>query len=227
LWYLGTLVPVIGLVQVGNQAMADRYTYLPSIGFFIMVTWGVVDFLSKLAYRKIVFGISACVVLFTLLHLTRTQVKYWQNDLALFSHATRVTEDNFVMHRIYGRALLRAGQLGPAIEQLNETLRINPREYKAYDYMGQVFIKQGRTNEALDAWEKALELKPDYPNAHFNIGVIVASQGKYDQAIKHFKEVLRVDPQHQQARKYLQVVLNRQSKTNNEGVSLIQIPNLD
>jgi tetratricopeptide (TPR) repeat protein len=217
LWYLGTLVPVIGLIQVGNQAMADRYTYLPSIGFFIMVTWGIADLLSKSVYKKIILGTSACIVLFIMLYLTRMQVKHWQNDLTLFSHTTKVTEGNFAMHEIYGYVLLEAGQLDLAIEQFNEALRINPRDYKAHSYLGQVFIKQGRTNEALDAWERALKINPDYTDALFNIGVVDVNQGKYDQAIKCFQEVLRIDPEHQLARKYLQSVFSKQNKTNNEG----------
>jgi tetratricopeptide (TPR) repeat protein len=217
LWYLGTLVPVIGLIQVGNQAMADRYTYLPSIGFFIMVTWGVADLFPKSAYKKIILGTSACIVLSILLYLTRMQVKHWQNDLTLFSHATKVTEGNFAMHEIYGYVLLEAGQPDLAIEQLNEALRINPYDYKAHSYLGLAFIKQGRTNEALDAWERALKINPDYPDALFNMGVVDVNQGKYDQAIKCFQEVLRIDPEHQLARKYLQLVFSKQNKTNNEG----------
>ena len=220
LWYLGTLVPVIGLVQVGNQAMADRYTYLPSIGFFIMVTWGIVDLFSKSAYRKIILGTSACMVLFVLLYLTRMQVKFWQNDLTLFSHTVKVTKDNFVMHKKYGWALLEAGQIGPAIEQFNEALRINPRDYQAYSHIGYALIKQGKTDEAVDAWQKALEINPDYLDAHLNIGVATTYQGKYDRAIKHFKEVLRINPEHQEARRYLQLVLSGQNKTNNEGNSV-------
>ncbi len=126
LWYLGTLVPVIGLVQVGEQAMADRYTYLPSIGIFIMVGWGANELLERWRYRKMGLGISAAMVLAALLICTRTQVRYWQNNLTLFKHTIEVTSNNFVMHSNYGNALLEEGRIEPAIENYNEGLRIKP-----------------------------------------------------------------------------------------------------
>jgi tetratricopeptide (TPR) repeat protein len=126
LWYLGTLVPVIGLVQVGEQAMADRYTYLPSIGIFIMVGWGANELLGRWRYRKMGLGISTAAVLAALLICTRMQVRYWQNNLTLFKHTIEVTRNNFVMHSNFGNALLEEGRIGPAIENYNKALRLKP-----------------------------------------------------------------------------------------------------
>jgi Tfp pilus assembly protein PilF len=199
LWYVIMLVPVIGLVQVGNQALADRYTYLPLIGIFIIVAWGAVELVPKTTYRNVVLGTAAAIVLSILLVLTRMQVKHWQNDLALFGHAARVTKDNFVMHNKYGYALLKSGPPDPAIEEINKALQINPNLSKAYHYMGLALLKKGKINEALKAWQKALEINPNYLNVHLSVGLVMANQGKRDLAIKHFQEVLRINPNHQTA----------------------------
>jgi len=204
LWYVVMLVPVIGIVQVGNQAMADRYTYLPSIGIFIIAAWGASELLQKLPYRKIILGASAAVVLSVLIVLTRMQVKHWQNDVALFGHAARVTKDNFVMHNKYGFALLKTNQVDPAIEEINKALQINPNFSKAHNNMGLALLKKGKINEALKAWQKALEINPNYLNVHLYVGLVMAKQGKRDLAIKHFQEVLRINPNHQTALRELE-----------------------
>jgi tetratricopeptide (TPR) repeat protein len=203
LWYLGTLVPVIGLVQVGNQAMADRYTYLPSIGVFIMVAWGAAEILHKVPYRKVVLTASAAGTVLILLVLTKLQVQHWQNDLTLFGHASRATEHNFIMHNKYGYALLKTGQTDHAIEQINKALEINPRFSKANHNMGLALLKEGKPDEALKAWEKAVETNRNFLEAHLAIGMLAASQGKQDQATKHFQEVLRINPNHAVARREL------------------------
>ncbi|MHC4388704.1 MAG: tetratricopeptide repeat protein [Planctomycetota bacterium] len=203
LWYIGTLVPVIGLVQVGNQAMADRYTYLPSIGVFIIVAWGAAELLHKVPYRKVILAASAVGALSILLVLTKLQVQHWQNDLTLFGHASRATEHNFIMHNKYGNALLKTGQTDPAIEEINKALEINPRFSKANHNMGLALLKKGKPDEALKAWEKAIETNRNFLEAHLAIGMLAASQGKQDQATKHFQEVLRINPNHAVARREL------------------------
>jgi tetratricopeptide (TPR) repeat protein len=161
LWYLGTLVPVIGLFQSGLQAMADRYTYLPSIGIYIMIVWSAAELTDKWRYRKIVLGLTSGIVLVVLLACTRMQVRYWQNNLALFGHTAAVTENNYVMHNEYGAALHKNGQLDEAIIQYKESLRIAPQYSGALNNMGVVYLLKGKAEQAIACWKEALKYKPD------------------------------------------------------------------
>ena len=194
LWYVITLVPVIGLVQVGGQAMADRYTYLPSIGIFIMVAWGAAEVGAKWRYRKIGLGISAGLLLAVLLICTRMQVRYWQNDFTLFGHALEVTENNARMHNYYGVALRENGRFEEAITHFDESLRINPEYSRARYHKGRVFLEQRKFNEAIASFTEVLRVKPDWPEVHNYLGLAYARKGQFVQAIKHFKAVLRSRP---------------------------------
>jgi tetratricopeptide (TPR) repeat protein len=212
LWYLGTLVPVIGLVQVGNQFIADRYTYIPSIGLFIVGAWGVAEITEKWRYRNIALSVLTGAVFVVLFVCTWVQVKYWQNSITLYEHAVEVTKDNSLMHNNYGVALLKKGRLDEAIEHFSEVLRINPRDYTAYNNLGIVLEEQGRISQAVENWNKALEINPDYPFAHYHLGCVLKSQGKYDEAIEHFDKALRANPDWPAAHCGLGAVLQSQGK---------------
>ncbi len=204
LWYVITLVPVIGLVQVGGQAMADRYTYLPSIGIFIMVAWGAAEVLAPAAsiceakrrgrYRKIGLGISAGLLLAVLLICTRMQVRYWQNDFTLFGHALEVTENNARMHNYYGVALRENGRFEEAITHFDESLQINPGYSRARYNKGRVFLEQWKLDEAIASFTEVLRAEPDWPEVHNYLGLAYARKDRFVQAIKHFKAVLRSRP---------------------------------
>ncbi len=166
LWYLGTLVPVIGLVQVGLQATADRYTYLPSIGIFIMVTWGAAELFSSLHLRKILPATLAGIILAALLVCTRMQVRYWRDSITLCGHALEVTKDNYVMHNNYGNALRDKGRFNEAVTHFERSTKINPRYVKAYVNLGMVYFREEKITQAAACWNEALRLEPD------NIGVL-------------------------------------------------------
>jgi tetratricopeptide (TPR) repeat protein len=168
-WYLGTLIPVIGLVQVGAQAMADRYTYLPSIGIFIMVTWGVAELFNHLRLRKIIPAVSAATVIFALFLCTKMQLRYWRDNFALFGHAIQVTRDNYIMHNNYGNALGDNGQINDAIAHLKESIRINPKYVTAYFNLGVVYSLEGNDKQAVANWNTALKLEPDNAEAMNNL----------------------------------------------------------
>ncbi len=212
LWYLGTLAPVIGLIQVGAQAMADRYTYLPLIGIFIMVAWGVAEPVAKWRYRRIGLGISAGLVLAVLLICTRIQVRHWQNNLTLFGHALAVTENNHIMHNNYGNALREKGRMDEAATQFKEALRINPEYLTARDNISQVFLALGRIEEAIAGFTEVLRLKPDYPNAVNNLGVALQKQGKINEAVEKWKKALELKPDHPDAHYNMGLVLAEQGK---------------
>lgn len=192
-WYLGTLVPVIGLIQIGSQAMADRYTYLPSIGIFIMVAWGAAKLSTKWSFQSLALGITAGIVLTLLLICTRMQLRYWRNTLTLYEHTLVVTENNYVIHNNYGCFLRENNKLDQAIQNYNEALRIEPNYVAALNNLGMALKKKGEITEAIEKWEKVLELSPYNPSAHSNLGLIMTQQGKYDEAIKHFNDALRAN----------------------------------
>jgi Tfp pilus assembly protein PilF len=194
LWYLGTLVPVIGLVQVGGQAIADRYTYLPSIGLFIIAAWAAAELFSRWRYTKFLLTASAVVILSAWTVCTWFQVTYWRNDITLYEHALKVTENNFVMHHNLGVILIEQGRLEEAVIQFKHALRINPRLYDAHNNLGVILLEQSRYDEAAANFREALRLKPDHHDARQNLGIAYAAQEKFEQAAEHFQEALRLKP---------------------------------
>ena len=195
LWYLGILVPVIGLVQVGSQAMADRYTYLPFIGLFIMIAWGLHDLLAKWRYRKITLGALALVALLALSVCTRLQLRHWRNNKALFEHALNVTGDNFVMSNNYANILKNEGQVEKAIDHFYTALRIRPGSPEVHNNLGNALGRLEKIDEAVKHYKKALQLKPNFAQAHYNLALLLAKQGKTDEAVASYREALRYRPQ--------------------------------
>jgi hypothetical protein len=176
LWYLGTLVPVLGLVQAGHwPAIADRFTYLPSIGFSIMVAWGINGLFSKWRYRKIGMGVLATIVLAGLFPLTRAQVKRWQNSRVLFSHAVEVSENNYVAHNCLGMALQTEGELDEAIRQFRRVLQIKPDHLEARTNLGAALLAQGKAHDAIRCFREALRIKSDSVNALNNLAWVMAA----------------------------------------------------
>ena len=194
LWYLGTLVPVIGFVQVGAQSMADRYTYLPSIGIFIMMAWGAARLSDGWRRRNIVFAISTGLLLIGLTLCTRAQVRHWKNSLALFGHGAQVTPNNHIIHYYYGDALFKDGRINEAAFHFQESLRINPLFEKPYDRLANSFYKQGRFDETISVCKKRLSIGKPAADIHFRLGMAYYSKGDKGRAIQSFKESLRLKP---------------------------------
>ena len=210
-WYLGTLVPVIGLVQVGDQAMADRYTYIPLIGLFIIVSWGIFDFLKKWHYHTIILILSAISAICVLAVCTFLQLGYWQNGITLFEHAVSVTENNYQAHNNLGTAYGPA-DLDKAAFHYKAALKIKPEFAMAHYNLGIIYTKRGQIDEAVDHYLKALHIKPDYFDALNNLGIIFLNKGDYDQAVLYFKRALKTDSKKADARMNLANVLFLQSK---------------
>jgi len=194
LWYLGTMLPVIGLVQVGNQAMADRYTYLPSIGIFIIVAWAVAELVKKFQLPKVLPAVSATLIVVILVICTRTQVRYWKNSLTLYEHTVAITENNYIMHNNYASALAREGRDDEAVKHFKRAIEINPRYFRAHNGLGNVYLKQGKINPAIDHFSQAIRIKPDYHKALNNMGIALKQQGKTELAIEKWKQALNVKP---------------------------------
>jgi len=212
LWYLGTLVPVIGIVQAGKQAMADRYTYVPMIGLFIIIAWGIPDLLKKWPYRKIIFGVFSGSVLSVLIICTVLQVRYWQNSVALFEHALRVTGESPGAHYNLGVALTYEGKSNEAISHFEYAIKEEPEDAGAYRYMGIALAVQGKTDEAIAYYHEALRRKQKDEVTHNNLGVALISRGKFDEAIGHFHEALSIRPDYVYANRNMGVALAGKGK---------------
>lgn len=210
LWYLGTLVPVIGLVQVGSQAMADRYTYLPLVGLFIALAWGVPSLLAGWHHRQSILAVSATLLLVSFTACTWLQLRHWQNSITLFQHTLQVTTNNHFAHNNLGVALAHDGRLNEAIKHYSEALRIKPEAFEVHNNLANVLAAQGSVDEAIEHYYEALRLEPDYDKAHNNLGNALASKGKVEEAIQHYSEAIKISPDYARAHYNLGNVLTAQ-----------------
>jgi Flp pilus assembly protein TadD len=212
LWYLGTLVPVIGLVQVGSQAMADRYTYLPLVGLFIALAWGVPSLFTGWRHRQPVFAILATILLVSCTVCTWQQLRHWQNSITLFQHTLRVTTSNHFAHNNLGVALSHNGKLSEAISQYSMALRLKPEAFEVHNNLANALAAQGNVEEAIQHYSEALRLEPDYDKAHNNLGNALASEGKVEEAINHYAEAIKITPDYARAHYNLGNALAAQGK---------------
>lgn len=211
-WYLGTLVPVIGLIQVGVQAMADRFTYLPLIGLFMMIAYGVPDILAQWRYRRVVLIVSASLVLLILMIATLSQVKLWRNSITLFTHTLQVTNNNSIIHNNLGVTLARQGKDQEAIVHYKKALEIKSNYADAHYNLGVLLARQGKEQEAVAQFIETLRIKPDYAQAHNDLGLILTKQGKIQEALTHFTEAIRTNPNYGEAHFNLGIALLRQGR---------------
>ena len=188
-WYLGTLVPVIGLIQVGEQAMADRYTYIPLTGLFIIVAWGAPDLLRKYHSRKRILWVSAAIILATLTVRTFFQVSHWKNSITLFKHAIRVTENNSAAHTNLGLALFNAGKIEEAIFHYKKALIINPEDVVVLYNLGTAQLYYGRIDAAVLSYTNALGAYNEGADPHHHLAYVIDStQKRLDQIFKYHKD---------------------------------------
>jgi Flp pilus assembly protein TadD len=212
LWFVGTLVPVIGLVQVGEQAMADRYSYLPSIGLFILVVWGAYELTRQRRYPVMALSTAGSVALVACLILTRQQLGYWQDGETVFRHAIAVTENNYAAYNHLGTALYRKGQLDEAIRQFEESIRLNPHSAEAHYNLGTALEQKRELNQAISQYAEAIHLNPNYAEAYNNLGTALGQTGQHDQAMRQFEEAIRLKPDYVEAHNNLGNALLNQGR---------------
>ncbi|MDD3953249.1 MAG: tetratricopeptide repeat protein [Lentisphaeria bacterium] len=194
LWYLGTLVPVIGIVQAGSQAMADRYSYISLIGLFVMAAWGVPELLKKWRYRKeTLLALSALIVL-GLSVKTWTQVGYWQDSVALYDHTLKVTDHNWVIYNNRGAVYNDRGNYRQAIEDLNKAIEIKPDYADAYSNRGAAYKGLGNYRQAIEDYNRAIGIKPNEAMAFSNRGNAYKGLGNVRQAIEDYNRAIEIKP---------------------------------
>jgi hypothetical protein len=216
LWYVGTLVPVIGLVQVGRQAMADRYTYISLIGPFIMISWGVPALMHKWPYRRSVITAVALLALAGSTVCTWIQLSYWKNDVTLFGRAVQVVEDNYIAQMNLGAAFFKTGNIRAAIKHYYTALSLRPENDKLCYDLGLALGVQGNLNESITYLTKAVIINPKFAEAHYNLGVALVTSGRLDEGIRHFSEALQADPGLVEARKALESAMRLKSGQSSE-----------
>ena len=212
LWFLVTLLPVIGIIQVGDQAMADRYTYIPLIGIFIILAWGGSDLLKKWTNKKIVPAILAMSVLLVLTMQSFLQAAHWKNSNTLFENSIKVTENNWLAHNNLGIALLGKRELDKAIFHYKKALNIKPDTLGAIKNLGVALSEKGDFKEAAQYFTKAIVINPEDWDAHYKLGRILENQGKFNRAIRHFEEVIRINPDYAQAYNEIGIILAQKGK---------------
>jgi protein O-mannosyl-transferase len=203
LWYLIMLLPVIGIVEVGLQGHADRYTYLPQVGLYIALTWFVADISASLRHRKEILATAGSAVVITLSLCAWKQTTYWRNSETLWTHTLAVTTDNDVALTNFGTFLMERGQLDEALSYFQRALAVRSRsEHHHYNFslalihdsVGNVLARQGRLDEAIVHLRQAIELRPDYPDAHYNLGTALFQKGDLDGAIAQWRTTLSIHP---------------------------------
>jgi len=194
-WYVFTLVPVIGLIQVGGQARADRYTYIPLIGVFIMAAWGIPPAIERWRYGGVALKVAACILVCAFIASARHQVHYWESDLALWKHAVQATGDNYFARTNLGLVLIDSGDFAEGIAQYTEALRINPDSAETHNALGTALFKQGQLDAAMEQYATALRIRPGFAEAHSNRGVALAKRGDIEEAFSEFQKALEISPE--------------------------------
>jgi Flp pilus assembly protein TadD len=197
-WFVGMLVPVLGLVQVGSQALADRYTYLPSLGILILVIWGGCGLIPE-SFRgwsgaPKAFGAAGSAAILLCAVLTRQQIGYWKDTEALFRHAIEVTKDNAFARNNLGYALINKGRYTEAINHYQEAIHLKPDDAEFHNNLGVALLGIGRASEAINELQEAIRLQPSYANAHNNLGSALAKKGRWDEAIVEHERALELQP---------------------------------
>ena len=210
-WYLGTLVPVIQIVQTGPHAMADRYVYVPLIGIFIIIAWGLPELMAKWRHRDKVLIILAGIFIPTLMVMTWIQVSHWKSSITLFKHAIRVTDKEYpgfaIVYNNLGDALLAERKNEEAISHFQTAIKLNPDHTKAHYNLGVVLQQKGNTNEAISHYKMAIKLNPDFAEAYNNLGNALLAEQKTEEAISHFQTAIKIKPDYADAYNNLGVAL--------------------
>jgi tetratricopeptide (TPR) repeat protein len=221
LWYLGMLVPVIGLLQVGGQTCADRYTYLPQIGLTIAVTWAVADWAVKSPSRLMAVRGASIAIPCLLLALAFHQTGYWRDNITLWTHTLACTRDNSIAHNNLGLDLYQQRRLDEAAPHFREALRIDPVYAEYHLNLANVLFVQKQMDEAIAQYREAARLKPDIAIIRYNLANALLQQGNVNEAVAEYRETVRLDPGNAEALANLGHLLCQQGAVQ-EGLPLLK-----
>lgn len=231
LWFLGMLVPVIGLLQVGRQAMADRYTYLPSIGLLIALVWGAAELASRWRVPRAALAGGALVLIAVLAQAANAQVRTWKDSLTLFRHALTATENNYLAHLNVAVALSQTGEEAEARQHFDEVLRLQPNMAEAHAAFATGLRRWGKPAEALPHARRAVQLKPERSRFHHTLAIILGDLGRKDEAMAELRKAVELSPRFADARYGLGLLLQQQGRTDEAlehyRVALAANPELD
>jgi tetratricopeptide (TPR) repeat protein len=214
LWFVGTLAPVIGLMQVGQQAMADRYTYIPSVGVLILTIWGAHELAGHWRHHAMLLSLAGTAAVVLCMALTRHQLGYWRDSETLFRHALKITQNNYFARNSLGAALANKGHINEAIREYLESLRLNPDFPDTHNNLGDALSKQGQTDGAISQFREALRLKPGIAEVHYNLGLALAEKNQFDEAMAQFQEAIRFKPDYAEPHSDLGNALARKGQIN-------------
>ncbi|HSQ31261.1 MAG TPA: tetratricopeptide repeat protein [Gemmatimonadaceae bacterium] len=212
LWFIGTLVPVIGIVQVGAQSIADRYSYIPSVGLFIILAWGASDLVARWPRVRFAVATAAVIVIAACTAATIRQVQYWRSSHALWEHAVAATRDNYFAHASFGYVLWKEGHADEAIPHLDESLRLRPDFVEAHNNLGVVLAGRGDLRGALSQFSEALRIEPAYKAARDNFAATNSRLTAPDTSLARYVEAVRARPNDLAARNELGAALAAQGR---------------
>ena len=212
LWYLGMLVPVIGLVQVGNQGWADRYTYLPQLGLYVIVAWGARELSGEGRGCRLMLAMAASLMLITLVTLAHAQTRYWRDSISLWTHTLECTTKNCFAYNNLGAAFSLQGKWQEAVPCFERALRIKPDSAEVYNNLGIALSRQEKWDEAIQHLERAIQLAPDYVGALCNLGFALGKQGRWNEAVRCFERAVEFYPDSAESHNCLGVALGQQKR---------------
>jgi tetratricopeptide (TPR) repeat protein len=212
LWYLGMLTPMIGIVQVGAFAHADRHTYLPQIGIYVGLTWLAAEWSAKWQACRVAFGGLMTGVILALMVCAWKQTAYWKNSETLWNHTLACTTDNDMAHINLGTALFKEGRVDETILHFQAALQIKPDDADAHYRLGAALLQKGSVDEAITHFQAALQIHPDDADAHYNLATALRQEGRVDEAIAHYQAALRIKPDNADAHYNLAVALRQEGR---------------
>jgi tetratricopeptide (TPR) repeat protein len=215
LWFMGTLVPVSGLVIAGNfPALADRWAYVPTVGLFVMIAWSMPDFVKRWSHYQVGIGVIIIVIVFTLMTTTWVQTRNWKNSVTLYQHALKVNPNNWLAHTNLGTALANKGQETEAYRHFAEAIRLHPHEPHVQVNYGDVMLARGKIKKAAGHYYEALRINPGFAEAYNNLGLILVRSGKIEESIEQFQLAMQNRPDYDNAIKNLNLAISINRKIN-------------
>lgn len=226
-WYLGTLVPVIGIIQIASLTMADRYAYVPLIGIFVMIAWGAEQISSKAVYLKKIFIFAAVLIIVLLTVAALNQVKLWTNTVTLFENALKKDPNNYMAYHMMGKEAARKGENEKALSYYDTAVKIRPRFYPAYFFKAHALIRMGKRDEAYDNFVKAIQAKKSFAEAYHALGILCFEDNNLDKAIEYFTKAIARKPDYIDAYNSLGAALAKKGRIPDAIVQFQKALNID